>query len=187
MSLIEECGMCYGAGQLPGLHDEGGMRQCHICKGTGNVPERPDWDTYWLRMLPGVKARASCPRRQVGAIIVDSGNRILSTGYNGPPSGMPNCTEQPCEGAYVEKGPTELCIALHAEHNAIYFAGDNIMRAETLYCTTQPCVRCALEILQTPISKVVFLEDYPSDAGAKLLRQGGRSIWQMKMRLDLNI
>jgi dCMP deaminase len=138
-------------------------------------------------MLPGVKARASCPRRQVGAIIVDSGNRLLATGYNGPPSGLPNCTEHPCEGARVEVGPTDLCIALHAEHNAIYFAGDNIRYADTLYCTTKPCVRCALEILQTPITKVVFLEDHKSDAGAKLLREGGRSIWQMKMRLDLTI
>ena len=179
--LAKECPLCQGAKELGGLFDETDMRPCHICGGTGEMPERPDWDTYWLMLLPGVRARASCPRRQVGAIIVDTYNKILSTGYNGPPSGLPNCTEHPCEGAMEEKGKTQLCIALHAESNAIFFAGDNIRYADTLYCTTKPCMKCCLEILRTPITKVVYLEDYPDDSGVTLLRRAGRASWQMKM------
>jgi dCMP deaminase len=51
---------------------------------------RPDWDGYFLGIASAVAARADCTRRQVGAVIV-KGNRIVSTGYNGAPSGLPGC------------------------------------------------------------------------------------------------
>ena len=122
-----------------------------------------------MRMLPLVKSRASCPRRQTGAIITDGKHRLISTGYNGPPSGLDNCTEVPCPGADDVTGDTRFCIALHAEHNAIYFAGDRRESAHTLYCTTQPCTKCCLEILQTPIKRVLYLEEYPDKQGIGLL------------------
>ena len=124
-------------------------------------------------MLPLVKSRASCPRRQTGAILVDSKYRLISTGYNGPPTGLPNCTEVPCPGAADVTGDTRFCIALHAEHNAIYFAGDRREQAYTMYCTTQPCMKCSLEILQTPIKRVLYLEEYPDKQAKHLLEQGG--------------
>lgn len=128
---------------------------------------------YFLRLLPTIKSRASCPRRQTGAVIVDKKHRLISTGYNGPPSGLPNCTEKPCPGSNDVTGDTRLCIALHAEHNAIYFAGDRREQAHTMYCTTQPCTKCCLEILQTPIKRVIYLEEYPDVQGVRLLRQSG--------------
>lgn len=135
--------------------------------------KRPDWDEYFVNLLPAIKLRASCPRRQVGALIVDRNNNIVSTGYNGPPSGLRNCIESPCAGAKDEAGSTENCQALHAEHNAIYFAGYRRDEAFTLYSTHKPCFKCALEILQTPIKRVIFLEDYPDDRGRVLLSKGG--------------
>lgn len=36
-----------------------------------------------------------CPSRQIGVVIVDTyRNRILGTGYNGPPAGTPHCDSQ---------------------------------------------------------------------------------------------
>lgn len=134
--------------------------------------DRPTWDEYWLALLPVVKSRASCPRRQGGVVIVDSNNNIISTGYNGPPSGMPNCTEHPCGGENDPSGDTTKCMALHAEHNAIYFAGDRRSSAHTMYCTTEPCLKCALEILQTPIKRVVYMEPYPNQARVILAEAG---------------
>lgn len=136
------------------------------------IKTRPSWDEYFISMLPIIKLRASCPRRQGGALIVDGINRLISTGYNGPPSKLPNCTDVPCPGVNQESGTTTKCIALHAEHNAIHFAGDRIDLAEIMYCTTEPCMKCALEILQTPIKKVIFLEDYPSGSRALLNNAG---------------
>lgn len=52
---------------------------------------RPDWDSYFLGIARAVAARADCTRRQVGAVVVDTGNRVLSVGYNGAPPGVPGC------------------------------------------------------------------------------------------------
>lgn len=138
---------------------------------------RPSWDQYFLNLLNGVKLRASCPRRQCGAIIVSSSYELISTGYNGPPSRLQNCTEFLCGAENDSPGETSNCIALHAEHNAIYFAKDKILQANILYCTNAPCMKCALEILQTPIKKVIFLEDYADHRGKILLNKGNIQ-WQ---------
>ena len=61
-------------------------------------------------------------RRQVGAVIVKD-NRIITTGYNGAPSGLRHCTDiGGCERErlHIPSGQRhELCRALHAEQNAI--------------------------------------------------------------------
>lgn len=51
---------------------------------------RPTWDEVWLRVAAEVATRSLCVRDQVGAVIVDPGNRIVATGYNGPPAGFPH-------------------------------------------------------------------------------------------------
>lgn len=134
---------------------------------------RPSKDEYNKQLLLVVKLRASCPRRQGAAIIVDEKGVHLSTGYNGPPSSLPNCTEDPCEGASDKSGDTSRCIALHAEHNAIKNAGDKIRWATTMYCTTLPCMKCALEICDTPIKRVVYIEHYPDERCLKFFEQSG--------------
>jgi deoxycytidylate deaminase len=42
-----------------------------------------------------VKKRATCLRRQVGAVLVKDKN-ILATGYNGAPSGIEHCLDRGC-------------------------------------------------------------------------------------------
>lgn len=54
---------------------------------------RPDWDDYFLGIAEAVSKRGDCTRRQVGALIVDSGRRIVSTGYNGATPGTKGCLE----------------------------------------------------------------------------------------------
>lgn len=50
------------------------------------MAERPSWDDYFMQIAQLVKTRATCPRRQVGAVIVRE-RRILATGYNGAREG----------------------------------------------------------------------------------------------------
>lgn len=101
--------------------------------------KRQSWHDYFLQIAQVVSTRATCKRKQVGAVLVRN-NQILSTGYNGSPSGDPHCTDIEC---LMEDGH---CVrTVHAEANAIAQAAKNGVRIEdaTLYCTLQPCARCA--------------------------------------------
>ena len=129
---------------------------------------RKSWDEYFMEIAEIVKTRSTCLRRQVGAVIVKD-NRIITTGYNGAPSGLKHCTEiGGCERARlnIPSGQRhELCRALHAEQNAIIQAaklGISIDGA-TLYCTHQPCVLCAKIIVNSGIRRVVYGEGYPDE------------------------
>ena len=66
--------------------------------------------------------RSTCLRRKVGAVIVKD-KHIIATGYNGAPRGIMHCAERGgCvrEKLGVPSGERhELCMALHAEQNAI--------------------------------------------------------------------
>ena len=96
---------------------------------------------------------------------------ILTTGYNGAPSGLPHCLEIGCLREQLKVPPGErheLCRGLHAEMNALLQAsqcGVKISGA-TLYTTTYPCSLCAKMLVNTGIKRIVTLTDYP-DALAK--------------------
>ena len=74
---------------------------------------RPDWDLYFIRIAKEISSRSTCPRAAVGAVIVKD-NRILTTGYNGAPSGEPHCNDIGC--LMVDEHCQR---AIHAETNAI--------------------------------------------------------------------
>ena len=79
---------------------------------------RPDWDEYFINIAKAVSARATCLRRKYGAIITKE-NVIVSTGYNGAPSGMKDCLEVgKCtrKELQIPHGERyELCHSVHAE------------------------------------------------------------------------
>jgi deoxycytidylate deaminase len=58
------------------------------------MTDRPSWDDWALGIAHAVAARADCTRRKIGAVILDSEHRIVSTGYNGSPPGGPSCRGQ---------------------------------------------------------------------------------------------
>jgi len=81
--------------------------------------ERPTQDEYFLKMAELVSTRATCARRKVGCVLVNSRKHILATGYNGVASGMPHCIDEPCPGANYPSGEgLDKCEAIHAEQNA---------------------------------------------------------------------
>ena len=57
---------------------------------------RPSWDEYFMKIAKDVATRSTCNLRHVGAAIVVD-RRIVATGYNGAPHGMPHCTEAGCK------------------------------------------------------------------------------------------
>lgn len=134
---------------------------------------RPDIDSYYLAMLPLIASRATCPRRQVAAILVDSSGKLVSIGFNGVPSKMPHCTDVPCAGADGISGDTSRCIAIHAEMNAVEQASASRRFPCTLYCSTTPCFECAKMLITKGITRVVATSSYPNQQGAELLKQAG--------------
>jgi len=144
------------------------------------VPDRPDWDEYFMEIAEVVRKRSSCLRRKVGALIVKD-RRILATGYNGAPSGIPHCGEVGCLRAQlgVPSGERhELCRGIHAEQNAIVqaaYLGVSI-DGSTLYCTNQPCVLCAKMLINAGVKRIVIKEGYPDELAQQMLADAGLKI-----------
>ncbi|WP_341875808.1 cytidine/deoxycytidylate deaminase family protein [Defluviitalea saccharophila] len=138
---------------------------------------RPSWDEYFMGIVDLVKDRSTCLRRQVGALIVKD-KRILSTGYNGAPTGCSHCAEVGClrEKLQIPSGQRhELCRALHAEQNAIVQAAMHgvSVAGGTLYVTHQPCVMCAKMAINAGIKRIVFKGAYPDELSIELLKEAG--------------
>lgn len=137
---------------------------------------RKSWDEYFMEIAEIVKTRSTCLRRQVGAVIVKE-NRIITTGYNGAPSGLKHCTEiGGCERARlnIPSGQRhELCRALHAEQNAIIQAAKIGVSTEgaTIYITLQPCVICAKMLINAGIKRIVFKGEYPDALSRAILEE----------------
>ena len=139
--------------------------------------DRPSWDAYFILIAADVARRSTCLRRHVGAILVVE-RRLLATGYNGAPSGVPHCCEVGClrDEMNVPSGQRhELCRGLHAEQNAIIQAAKHGVRIDgaTLYTTHHPCSICAKMAINAGVVRIVCREDYPDDLGKKMLALGG--------------
>lgn len=139
---------------------------------------RASWDEYFMEICEVVKTRSTCLRRQVGAVIVKD-NRIITTGYNGAPSGLKHCTELGgCERERLQipSGQRhELCRALHAEQNAIIQASKlgSTTEGATIYVTLQPCVICAKMIINAGIVRIVHRGEYPDPLSKSILEEAG--------------
>ena len=146
------------------------------------MDKRPSWDEYFMDMAELVAKRSTCLRRNVGAVVVQD-RRIVATGYNGAPKGIPHCNE--IEGGClrdplgIPSGERhEMCRALHAEQNAIIQAATSGQSVEgaTIYITHQPCVICAKMIINAGIERIVVKEGYPDELSREILREAGRRI-----------
>lgn len=107
-----------------------------------------------------VATRSTCDRAFVGCVLVNSDNRIVSTGYNGAISGNPHCDEV---GHTLRDGH---CIAtIHAEMNALlYCAKEGIaVNGCICYVTHFPCLNCTKSLIQAGISKIYYHEAYRVD------------------------
>ena len=138
---------------------------------------RPSIIEYYIAMLPLVASRATCPRRQVAAILTDDDSKLVSIGYNGCPSGMSHCIDVPCAGANDLSGDTSRCIAIHAEQNALSQARSSRRQPHTLYCSTTPCFDCSKLLITEGVKRVVAASVYVNTTGVDLLKQAGVKVY----------
>ncbi|MHB0998047.1 MAG: deoxycytidylate deaminase [Armatimonadota bacterium] len=148
-----------------------------------NGHNRPDWDYYFMEIAQVVAKRSTCVRRQIGAVIV-KGHRILTTGYNGAPSGLAHCIDLGCMRNHqgIPSGTRhEMCRALHSEMNAIIQAAQHGVSTlgAALYCTHQPCSVCARMIINAGITRVVYTGDYPDEFAMSMLQEANIDICRL--------
>jgi dCMP deaminase len=144
--------------------------------------KRPSWETYFMDISVLVARRSTCTRRSVGAVIVKD-KRILSSGYNGAPSGVKHCIETGClrEELNVPSGERhELCRGIHAEQNAIIQAAYHgvSIKGATLFCTNLPCSICAKMIINAGIVTIYYQSGYADAMSSDMMKEAGVDIIQ---------
>jgi dCMP deaminase len=147
---------------------------------------RPTWEEYFMEITRLVAKRATCLRRQVGAVLVMD-KRLLATGYNGAPSGLAHCLEVGClrEERQIPSGERhELCRGLHAEQNVIIQAAFHGIRIQgsTLYCTNLPCAICTKMLINAGIKEVIYEGGYGDTLSREMLLEAGIPVRQLHLK-----
>jgi dCMP deaminase len=142
--------------------------------------ERPSFNQYFMDITELVAKRSTCLRRAVGAVFVKD-KRLLSTGYNGAPSGIRHCAETGClrEQMNVPSGERhELCRGIHAEQNAIIQAAyyGVSLKDATLFCTNLPCSICAKMLINAGIKKIIYKSGYADSLSMEMMSEAGLEV-----------
>jgi len=145
---------------------------------------RPDWDQYFMSMAHLASVRSHDEQTQVGCVIVNDKNHIISLGYNGFPANTK-------DGSLPRVRPGKYPFMLHAEQNAI---SNMIIKEDKLraYVTAYPCSVCAKLLWQNNIrdlivdSKGVIYSMNEGDiAVINFLLENGLKIREIKFDQDI--
>lgn len=135
--------------------------------------------------------RSRCPRRQVGAVLVQ-GKKLLGTAYNGAPMGVPDCSEAGCmlveeyeaageNGEHVVR--KQRCVrTIHAEQNLLLFTDRRDREGAVVYVTDEPCWTCANMLANSGVVEVVYHRPYPKDHDkvASLMKMKGIALRRLE-------
>lgn len=125
--------------------------------------------SYYMDVAERTAQMSHAVRLKVGAVLVIN-NGIVSTGFNGTPSGEDNCCEHTIDENLVTKPNV-----IHAEDNALRRAHErNIDVYNTLsymFVTHAPCLFCASKIINTDIKHVIYRNDFRNMSGIDYLKE----------------
>ena len=147
------------------------------------------WEEYFMGLAHLSGFRSKDPNTQVGAVIVDENNRVVSIGYNGFPSGVSD-DEFPWgrEGGVLD---TKYAFVVHAELNAILNSQRSV-RGCSLYVSLFPCNECAKAIIQAGIKRIIFESDKydgadTNIASKRMLRAAGVELVRISHTVKLSV
>ena len=144
-------------------------------------------DQNFINIAKEIASASKCVSKKVGAVIVKNG-RILSTGYNGTPSGYENCSAH-WDGEYTkEHHEWSKTYEIHAEMNAIIWAAREGIRINgaTIYVTLEPCSDCSKNLIASGIQRIVYDTGYQhtdSDIVSKFIIDNNVSIEKLENHL----
>lgn len=104
--------------------------------------------------------RSTCRRGSVGSVAHDARGFVLSSGYNGAPTGMAHCTEVGClmdGGHCVRTIHAEMNMLITASRYGVSLEGANVMS------TRRPCLRCTVALIQAGIASITYEDEYETD------------------------
>eukprot|EP00033_Pygsuia_biforma_P002306 GCRY01002554.1.p1 GENE.GCRY01002554.1~~GCRY01002554.1.p1 ORF type:complete len:171 (-),score=19.11 GCRY01002554.1:263-775(-) len=132
-----------------------------IKKDTGKRQNVATWDETFMKIAYVIAERSKDPKTQVGAVIVDENNIVLSLGYNGFPRGCSD-DEFPWhrgKGSSAEPdAETKYMYVIHAECNALLMSTTSLQNSK-IYVTLFPCNNCAKMIIQKGVKEVIYADE----------------------------
>jgi dCMP deaminase len=176
--------LCFPVGLLDWIRgDKKGAGATTAGPGGDDPTDVRQHDSYYIKIAEAVRGseidndpdrdEANCWGSKVGAVIVlgggPLGRRVVSTGYNGTPSGFPNCLDGGCVRCERRRDDPsaggiglDRCVCVHAEQNALLSAARFGIAVEgaTIYTTLSPCFGCLKESIQAGIKRIVYLNVY---------------------------
>ena len=164
------------------------------CSGSEKVlpgEERLGWQEYFMSVAHLISRRAPCTRGHIGAVIVRD-NNILSTGYNGAPSGLPHCNDNgsSCriyKSIHPDGTIEENCVnTIHAEINAIAQAAKHgvSIRDSDIYITASPCIHCIKVLINVGIKTIYYAKPYKIEHIAELVKLSGIQLLQVTINAN---
>ncbi len=141
-------------------------------------------DQNFINIAKEIASASNCVSKKVGAVIVKNG-RILSTGYNGTPSGYVNCSTHWGAKYTKEHHEWSKTYEIHAEMNAIIWAAREGIRIDgaTIYVTLEPCSDCSKNLIASGIRRIVYQTAYEhtnSDVVSKFIKDNHVSIEKLE-------
>ncbi len=141
-------------------------------------------DKNFINIAHEIASASKCVSKQVGAVIVKDG-RILSTGYNGTPTGYINCSNYWKEEYTKEHHEWSKTYEIHAEMNALIWAARKGISIEdaTIYVTLEPCSECSKNLIAAGIKRIIYDKEYEytnSNIISKFIKDNGVEIEQLK-------
>ena len=134
------------------------------------MPGRPTVDQTMMEVAHVLAERSTCWKRDVGCVITRD-NRIVSSGYNGAPSGMYHCKDS-FAGCLIDPYTQRCTRSIHAETNAIITASRHGVPLDggTAYVTCRPCLPCLQNLIQAGIARVVADDMRTESSDAETMR-----------------
>lgn len=108
------------------------------------------WDQRFLSLADHISHWSKDPSTKVGAVIVRPDKTIASLGFNGFPRAINDTTER------LENRDLKYAFILHAEVNAL-LNSQTPVQGHTMYLTHPCCERCAVQVIQAGIKRVVAI------------------------------
>lgn len=133
--------------------------------------DRLKMEDIWMFTARMLAKRSKCQRRNVGCIITDRDmRRVLGNGYNGRAAGQDECPgTDPC--------------CLHAEVNALIASGA-LEKGKVMLVTVMPCEKCAMMIINSGFSRVIYDEEHENTAGVDMLEKAGVKTTKYRRRAE---